>query len=143
MRKKNEPKPDEFNIDEWSVVSANRHKKHIDEDLISLKIQDNPKNTKNVYLYIAFRKKILVLLGVKEDNRIMLLLHNDDKSRFLITRSPNGYRVNCPSRKVDYYFIRASIDKKPEFILGDYYIKPIFHSKGAGSGSMIELRIDK
>ncbi len=136
-------KQDEFNIDEWSVIDVHRTRKTMDEDLISLKIQDSPKDSKKIFLYIAFRKKMLILLGVKEEERIMFLIHNNYKSRFLLTRSPNGYRINKPNKLRDYYYIKITLDKKPEFILGNYIIKPIFHSKGAGSGSMLELRIDE
>ena len=133
-----------FNIDEWistkpSVIKKER-KILFNDDQIRVSVKNHKKLSDRVWMSFAFRKRILMLLGTGKINKIIVLKHKNDPNRLLLIRSENGYVVNIPDRKRDYFFFKAYIHGST-FPEGIYTVEPIFHEKGINSGSIIEVRL--
>jgi hypothetical protein len=98
-----------FNLDDWISVKNPGTHGYLGENQIQIKVQRYDKNPKKYALVIAFRKSIVDFLAPRKDEGIFILQNKDDESRFIMIRSPNGYKICVPTTGKNYYFIKFSV----------------------------------
>lgn len=131
---------DTFNIDDWVVVKNKTSRNSPDESSINVTVVKNKYNENKFHINFYFREKILKFLGCGAKDNVIILNHKEHKNKWLLTKSPNGYRINQPGKK-NYYYLKCTLSKKDLPPEGKYKTSYIFHDKGKGSGSFLEITV--
>lgn len=129
-----------FNMDEWRQVNVPRSRYNSSQDGM-IKYSSGVTAGKP-YVSFSFGNEILAHLSLGNEMRAMIMQHRDDMNRIIMFASPNGYKVNRPSKKNHKSYMRISNrdGQWPETEL-PILASPILHPKGISSSTVVEFNL--